>query len=91
MNRPNLPAIAENWNLTALTVKQAAIVLNCSTSLIYRDIKKGILEHDLVGKNGKRFNYWDHLLPYLKREQKKRPRPRQLSTRKANLKHLDTT
>lgn len=83
----------EKWNLTALTVKEVAEILNCSPSTIYRDSKgeDRILDFDRVGKSGKRFNYWKHLIPYKERDQKKKPRPQKLSGKKGNLKHLDLT
>ena len=82
------PEVPPEWNLEALTVDQASAVLNCSPSLIYRDIKREVLDCDIIGENGKRLSWSQHLIPYLERKQTKNPRPQRLSGKKATLKHL---
>ncbi len=72
-----------------LTVAECSRRMAVSQSLLYRLIADGTIECYQVGKSGIRLSWEAHILPYLERPSKKKPRPQRLSSKKATLKHLD--
>ena len=72
-----------------MTVAQAAEKMQVSQSLLYRLIKNEEIDHYQIGKAGIRLNWESHIMPYLERAQRKKPRPQRLTGKKATLKHLD--
>ena len=71
-----------------MTIAEAAKRMAISQSLLYRLVAREEIECYRVGENCIRLSWDAHILPYLERTQKKKPRLQKLSSKKGNLKHL---